>query len=103
MGEANVDVMGFFDHTAFAFCACVVAMATVGEMKEIWLARFAVQTANDRIQTSYRWILAFLFGMRRWAVIPTLVGTIPMLVYTQGADALTVCFNSVAVLAPVNL
>ena len=36
--------------------------------------------------------------MRRWVFLPVLVLTMPFLVLVKGGDALSVCFNTVAIL-----
>jgi hypothetical protein len=36
--------------------------------------------------------------MRRWVFLPILVATVPMLVLLKGGDALSVCFNTIAIL-----
>ena len=39
-----------------------------------------------------------LGGVRRWVFVPSLVATVPMLVLLKGGDALSVCFNTIAIL-----
>ena len=58
----------------------------------------AIRHAGDRIAPAYRFVLSLLGGMRRWTFLPTLVLTAPVLVLFKGGDALSVCFNTVAVL-----
>ena len=58
----------------------------------------AIRHAGDRIAPAYRFVLSLLGGMRRWTFLPTLVLTAPALVLWKGGDALSVCFNTVAVL-----
>ena len=58
----------------------------------------AIRHAGDRIAPAYRFALSLLGGIRRWTFLPTLVMAAPMLVLFKGGDALSVCFNTVAVL-----
>ena len=58
----------------------------------------AIRHAGDRIAPAYRFVLSLLGGMRRWTFLPALVLTAPILVLWKGGDALSVCFNTVAVL-----
>ena len=58
----------------------------------------AIRHAGDRIAPTYRFVLSLLGGIRRWTFLPTLVVTAPVLVGLKGGDALSVCFNTVAVL-----
>ena len=58
----------------------------------------AIRHAGDRIAPAYRFALSLLGGMRRWTFLPTLTLAAPWLVLYKGGDALSVCFNTVAVL-----
>ena len=66
--------------------------------QDIELCALAIRHAGDRIAPAYRFVLSLLGGMRRWTFLPTLVGAAPILVLFKGGDALSVCFNTVAVL-----
>ena len=66
--------------------------------QDIELCATAIRHAGDRIAPAYRFVLSLLGGMRRWTFLPTLVAAAPMLVLFKGGDALSVCFNTVAVL-----
>ena len=45
------------------------------------------------------WVaLTLLGGVRRWVFVPSLEATVPMLVLLKGGDALSVCFNTIAIL-----
>eukprot|EP01047_Picozoa_sp_COSAG01_P015682 COSAG01_NODE_789_length_13572_cov_322.875158_1_plen_158_part_10 len=58
----------------------------------------AIRHAGDHIAPTYRFVLSLLGGIRRWTFLPTLVVTVYLLVWYKGGDALSVCFNTVAVL-----
>ena len=66
--------------------------------QDIELCAIAIRHASDRIAPAYRFALSLLGGMRRWLFLPTLVSAAPILVQFKGGDALSVCFNTVAVL-----
>jgi hypothetical protein len=66
--------------------------------QDIELCATAIRHAGDRIAPAYRFALSLLGGMRRWTFLPTLVTAAPVLVMFKGGDALSVCFNTVAVL-----
>ena len=72
--------------------------AVVGELKDIRLCQVAVERAGDKLSPMWRLVLSLLSGMRRWCFLPTLTFGIPTLVINLGGDALSVCFNTVAVL-----
>jgi hypothetical protein len=58
----------------------------------------AVRHAGDSIPRTSRFVLSLLGGIRRWTFLPGLCATAPVLVLYKGGDALSVCFNTVAVL-----
>jgi hypothetical protein len=66
--------------------------------QDIELCATAIRHAGDRIAPAYRFALSLLGGIRRWTFLPTLVAAAPVLVLIKGGDALSVCFNTVAVL-----
>ena len=66
--------------------------------QDIELCAMAIRHAGDRIAPTYRFALSLLGGMRRWTFLPTLTLAAPWLVLYKGGDALSVCFNTVAVL-----
>ena len=66
--------------------------------QDIELCATAIRHAGDRIAPAYRFALSLLGGIRRWTFLPTLVTAAPLLVLFKGGDALSVCFNTVAVL-----
>lgn len=67
-------------------------------MQDIKLCGMAIRQASDRIAPAWRSALFLLGGMRRWVFLPTLIVVVPWLVLLKGGDALSVCFNTVAVL-----
>lgn len=98
---SNVAAMGVFDNVALLFSSIVAALTVVGELKDIKLCAIAVERAGDKLSPAWRFVLTLLGGMRRWCFLPTLTFGIPTLVINLGGDALSVCFNTVAVIAPI--
>lgn len=96
--EANIAAMGPFDWVALMFATVVVALTVVGELKDIELVMLARRHANDKLNSGWRFAFSLLTGIRRWMFLPSLVCTVPVLVLYLGGDALSVCFNTVAVL-----
>jgi hypothetical protein len=58
----------------------------------------AIAHAEDRLSHGSRLALTLLGGVRRWVILPALVQAVPTLVLIKGGDALSVCFNTVAIL-----
>jgi hypothetical protein len=66
--------------------------------QDITLCAIAITHAGDRLSRGFRIALTLLGGVRRWVFLPTLVMAVPFLVLMKGADALSVCFNTIAIL-----
>lgn len=66
--------------------------------QDIALCAIAIAHAGDRLGRGSRLALALLGGVRRWLFLPTLVVAVPFLVLIKGGDALSVCFNTIAIL-----
>ena len=98
MVASNVTAMGPYDWVALFFATFMVALAVVGELKDIELVTVAIQHAADKLTPRWRFALSLLGGIRRWVFLPTLVMAVPMLVVMRSGDALSVCFNTVAML-----
>ena len=62
------------------------------------LCGIAISHAGDRLSRGSRLALTLLGGVRRWVFLPMLVGAVPILVLVKGGDALSVCFNTIAIL-----
>jgi hypothetical protein len=62
------------------------------------LVQFALENAGENVDRGWRYGLLAVNGLRRWVFLPGLVGVIPTIVVIRGGDALSVCFNTVAVL-----
>jgi hypothetical protein len=69
-----------------------------GPTQDITLCAVAIAHAGDRLSRGSRLGLTLLGGMRRWLFLPVLVAAVPFLVLVKGGDALSVCFNTVAIL-----
>lgn len=95
---ANVAAMGYFDRFTLIFASAVVALEVIGELRDITICTLAIRHAGDKLSPGWRFVTTLLGGMRRWIFLPTLVSTVPILVLYQGGDALSICFNTVAVL-----
>ena len=78
------------------FCPWLIKRARCDQ--DIALCGIAIAHARDRLSRSSRLALTLLGGVRRWVFLPALVGAVPSLVLIMGGDALSVCFNTVAIL-----
>ena len=88
--------MSPYDWLALLLCSAVVTLAAVGEMKDILLCELAIGRAGDNIPAGYRWVLHCINILRRWGFLPALFNAFYVLIRTQGADAMSVCFNTIA-------
>lgn len=96
--KANINSMGLFDYATLVLCSYVVALAVVGEVKDITLVGLAADHAGDSLSVGWRRAIRLVCGLRRWCVINCLLIIISALVLFEGGDALSVAFNTVAVL-----
>ena len=69
-----------------------------GAAQDIALCTIAIKRAGDRLSRGSRLSLTLLGGVRRWLFLPTLMMVVPFLVLAKGSDALSVCFNTTAIL-----
>jgi hypothetical protein len=93
-----VDSMDQLDWAAMFFSTVVVGFAVARELQDIELCALTVTRASAGAQSGVRCAVALLNGVRRWVFLPNLLVDIAPLIWIQGADALSVCFNTVAVL-----
>jgi hypothetical protein len=66
--------------------------------QDIALCAIAIAHAGDRLGRGSWLALTLLGGVRRWVFLPVLVAAVPALVVIKGGDALSVCFNTIAIL-----
>eukprot|EP01047_Picozoa_sp_COSAG01_P052335 COSAG01_NODE_5495_length_4226_cov_3.635328_2_plen_588_part_00 len=101
----NVNGMSIFDRIVLFLASLVVAMAVTSELRDIFLCEVAVARAQSKcdVGKSTLWLLRVLSWLRRCCFLPALVSVVPWLVVVKGADALNVCFNTVAMLFLVEI
>jgi hypothetical protein len=66
--------------------------------QDIALCAIAITHAGDRLSRGSRLALTLLGSVRRWVFLPTLVLAVPTMVMMKGGDALSICFNTIAIL-----
>ena len=94
----NVDAITGTDWLALAFVCFVAAFTVVAELKDVQLCAIAVERAGERLSFGWRLAMRLLGGARRWVFLPSLICTMPALAVNKGGDALSVCFNTIALL-----
>jgi hypothetical protein len=94
----SVSAMGIFDTAALVFASFVVSLAVVGELRDIMLCVAGVQNAGEKLSRGWRYSMLALLSFRRWLFLPRVVYTTAQLDLVKGGDALTVSFNTVALL-----
>eukprot|EP01046_Picozoa_sp_COSAG06_P009204 COSAG06_NODE_477_length_15216_cov_133.572402_10_plen_104_part_00 len=89
-----------FDWITTAFASTIVGFAIAGEMKDIKLVSSALNQAKDgeAISSIGHLVMTVITGLRRWAFLPLLALSVPMLITLEGGDALSICLNTVAIL-----
>ena len=97
----NLMAMSFGDYMALLLASWFCALAIAMEVRDILLCRTlrrAAAAREDPASVAWRFPLAALEFLRRFAMLPTLTFTIFDLVTIRGADALQICFNALAIL-----
>jgi hypothetical protein len=100
----NIMSMGAYDWVALFFATYVVGLSVVGELKDIELCLLAIERIPEGA-LSRKWVLAlsFCLELRRFVFLPAVLIIVSALVMTRGGDALSVCFNTVAIMFLVEI
>ena len=94
----NAAAMVTFDWLVLLLTAIVAAMTVVAELRDITLCLLALDRADPPVPAGWRVALRTLAVVRRCTFLPLLVLMIPLVVVFKSGDALSICFNTVAVL-----
>ena len=103
LAAMNVAAMTLPDWLALAFAATMVSIAMCGELRDILMCSAAINAAGDRLPPRWRTGALLLIGLRRHSFLAIFPGVILVVVTSLGADALSICFNTVAVLFLVDI
>ena len=103
--EGIVKAMASYDWSTLLVASCLVGLACSQELGDIYLTTKLLQRLSApadggccSLENLLYFGLQLLAVLRRHCFLPSLVMIIPHMVYNQGGDCLTVCFNTVAVL-----
>lgn len=86
------------DLFALFFTSFIIGCTVVGELKDIELCNIAADHAGERLSPGWRRALMVTSSIRRWSFLIFLCMTVPTLLMYKGADALSICFNCIAIL-----
>ena len=89
--------ISFFDSSAIWLCLGYLGLEVAREWRDIMQCQATV-ALKDGVARARHWMILFkaLMALRKYFFLPSVLVTIPLLIVTQGADALRVCFNTVA-------
>ena len=90
--------MNHWDWAAMFVSIVVVAFALCKELQDIELCMLTMDTTGGEVGRLARYSIKLLTFLRRWVFLFVMTNCIPALIWTHGADALSVCFNTVAIL-----
>ena len=93
----NLSAMGAFDWYTLILAAAFMSLASIGELKDIYLCKLAAERSSN-IATTPRRVFQVLGLLRGHVFLPTVICAVSSLVAVGGGDALSLCLNSVAVL-----
>jgi hypothetical protein len=96
--------MGTYDWATLIFATYVVGLTIVGELKDVELCGLAIKRIPEGA-LDWKWVtaLSFCLELRRFVFLPAMLIAVATLVMTKGGDALSVCFNTVAILFLVEI
>eukprot|EP01048_Picozoa_sp_COSAG05_P000126 COSAG05_NODE_3_length_51333_cov_129.132080_26_plen_509_part_00 len=87
------------DWAAMVLVACVVGLYCAGELRDIKLCQLTFEQRDGH--SAPGWIRAVLFvlvALRQYSFLPNVVHIVAMLIMHRGSDAISICFNALAVL-----
>lgn len=84
------------DWVALFLCTYVVGMTVNGEIKDASLCTMAIKRKVGELSISWQIALEVLNTLRSQTFLQALLSAIPVVVLSQGGDALSICFNTVA-------
>lgn len=96
--QHNLNAMRFGDFATVSLVSFLVAVSVGKEVQDIVHCR-ALRTSHDEnVRPSFSRALRALEWIRQFALLPLVVAVVPILVLHRGADALSLCFNTLALL-----
>ena len=93
----NIMAMRIGDSVALAFSAYIVALTVVAEMQDVLLCLLSISGKKEQLGT-WRWALWVCAFLRCSLIIPFMLSGVAMLVLMRGGDALSVAFNTIALI-----
>jgi hypothetical protein len=101
MGKAvqeNLNSMRFGDYSTVLLAAFLVGISIGEEIQDIFHCRALRLSPLGQSQPGFHLGLKILELIRQFALLPVVVIVVPLLVMHRGADALSLCFNTLALL-----
>jgi hypothetical protein len=100
LAMANKLGMRFMDWLALLVTAVVIALSFVAELKDNILCAIAAKRgiARGLLSNRWEWALWAVAVARRYMFLPALLNCVPLLILLKGGDALSICFNAVALM-----
>jgi hypothetical protein len=98
MVRDNLNSMRFGDFATIALAAFLVAASAGKEVQDIVHCRAYRNSPHGAALPQWHRSLWVVETLRQFSLLPVVVGIVPMLVLHRGADALNLCFNTLAIL-----
>lgn len=98
LAQNNMMSMSYLDFAALAVCSYVVGLSVVGEIKDTRLCAIAADRNRNELSRSWQLALALFNRFRVHVLVQCILIAVPMVILTQGGSALTIAFNTVAIL-----
>eukprot|EP01052_Picozoa_sp_SAG31_P023677 SAG31_NODE_1967_length_6785_cov_7.007329_7_plen_508_part_00 len=98
MGQATTAAMSLYDWIALFLCGYIIGLTIVGEIKDILLVSIAAKRGAAELTPAWRMAIGFLGRVRAHTFLSIVMFAMPMVVLSQGGNAMKTCFNTVAIL-----
>eukprot|EP01052_Picozoa_sp_SAG31_P029800 SAG31_NODE_2997_length_4803_cov_4.274872_1_plen_524_part_00 len=94
----SVNAMTLPDWLALLLCSFVVGLTVVGEIKDTALCAMSAERNIEELSKFWQVALWSLETLRSQFFLQPLMGAIPVVVLTEGGSAMSICFNTIAIL-----
>ena len=94
----SIDRMRPGDYMAVFLVAMLVALCCAGELRDIKLCEIEVRRHGAAAPAWVRRAVVVLSAARQFALVPLVITSVPYVLFYRGSDALSLCFNAVAIL-----
>ena len=94
--------MGGLDWVAYATSCAMASLAIVAELRDMQVCGIAMARARPEV-SPWKYVLTVIMYFRRYSCMTIIAVCIPFVVMYRGADSLSICFNTLAIMVCLQL